>query len=323
MHIDLVNSNDLTYLCKRMSELSLHLCHLLQSHDCVTLPGFGAFLISSESAYYDKAKGLFMPPSRTLIFSPSLTHNDGILVRSYARRNALSFARARQAVDSDIASLRAELSAENSVCLPGIGTLTRGEQPASTPLFQPDADAFSMRTSWLPEIKIAEVQDVEDEEPVVLRPKQSPWTIMSRVAASVAVVLLLGFFATIPSSQSPDNVSNDYASLAPIASHQAAAQVEQCTAPDTLQLELSIAIPTEKTFRDIAQDPEGNNYLIVASLMSKSQAQRFIAHKGDPSLSILHSDGKYRVYAGRYATSTEAFHARAACSYKDAWVLVE
>ena len=310
-----------------MKELSMHLCRLLQSHDCVTLPGFGAFIAETTSAYYDEAANLFLPPQRTLIFSPSLTHNDGILAQSYARRNTLSFARARQAVDHDIALLRIALERDGRVLLPGIGTLERNAESKTTPAFHPAADGVvNLRYEGLPKVTCPRPFEAEEpqEAPTLLEPEtpsRSAWSIMGRVAALVAIILTIGFFATIPSSNSLQNAHNDYAALGFSVPTQKTEipSVQKAESP-AADLQLCIAQPCEEKANLIEEDAEGNVYLIVASLQTQKQAQRFIASSGDTSLRVLHSQGHYRVYAGRYASANKAYHARAYCSYRDAWV---
>ena len=311
-----------------MKELSMHLCRLLQSHDCVTLPGFGAFIAETASAYYVEEDNTFMPPQRSLIFSPSLTHNDGILAQSYARRNALSFARARQAVDHDIALLRIALEKDGSVLLPGIGTLERNAASKTTPAFHPAADGVvNTRYEGLPKVVCPRPLEAEEPQtPVMLEPEtpgRSAWSIMGRVAALVAIILTIGFFATIPSSNSVENVHNDYAAIGfsvPSSNKAKSLAETKKKLPATPHPELCIALPCEEKASQIEEDAEGDVYLIVASLQTQKQAERFIASSGDPKLRILNSQGHYRVYAGRYATANKAYHARANCSYRDAWV---
>ena len=39
------------YICTM--QLTAHIHYLLYHHDCVTVPGFGAFLVEQKEAYYD------------------------------------------------------------------------------------------------------------------------------------------------------------------------------------------------------------------------------------------------------------------------------
>ena len=64
-------------------------------HECVVVPGFGAFMLNHESARYDAKTQRFLPPSRTLGFNPEVRHNDALLLGSISRREGVSLENAR------------------------------------------------------------------------------------------------------------------------------------------------------------------------------------------------------------------------------------
>lgn len=64
--------------------------------------------------------------------------------------------------------------------------------------------------------------------------------------------------------------------------------------------------------------------LVVASLQSMSQAEKFVKEHSDVELGILEKDGKYRVYAATGSTTNEALRAKdddeIGRRFADAWV---
>ena len=69
-----------------MYNLSLHIEYLLLHHDCVVVPGLGAFINVRHAAYFDAVTRVWHPMTREVRFNGALTHDDGLLSSSYARK---------------------------------------------------------------------------------------------------------------------------------------------------------------------------------------------------------------------------------------------
>ncbi|MDE6077369.1 MAG: hypothetical protein K2G29_06510, partial [Muribaculaceae bacterium] len=68
-----------------MNVLFRHIEFLLTRHDCVIVPGLGAFIVTSAPAVIDRASRRVSPPSRSVLFNQAVTLDDGRLANSYAR----------------------------------------------------------------------------------------------------------------------------------------------------------------------------------------------------------------------------------------------
>ena len=71
-----------------MISLDRHISRLISAHDCVIIPGVGAFLAQRQSAYYNAEEQVYMPPRRTLAFNPHITIDDALLSTSYMEQYA-------------------------------------------------------------------------------------------------------------------------------------------------------------------------------------------------------------------------------------------
>ena len=72
----------------------------------------------------------------------------------------------------------------------------------------------------------------------------------------------------------------------------------------------------------IPHNSEGRYYLVVSSLDTKAQADKFIAkHGGD--LKVLEGDGRYRIYAAQSNSIKQLAKAKQLMknTYPDAWIL--
>ncbi|MBE6305486.1 MAG: SPOR domain-containing protein [Bacteroidales bacterium] len=303
---------------------SRHIATLLRHHDCVVLPGIGAFIATRESAVV--SDDLLTPPTRRISFNAALTHDDGLLASSVSRRMKISFEQARIRVEADSSLLLRRLSAEGAVKIARVGTL----QNASGHIeFVPDA-VWTLSFPALRAIKPSpafEVISPNAEEPekavaIVRVPLRLRWL---RAAAAAIIVATLGFALSTPI----DLEQAQYASLAaPQFTPPQEPAFEQIEEPESLTLNLGVAPRIEESAEEIKSvevDKPLPYVIVIASLPSQAKAQEFIDEQGIPSLQILQSGEKFRVYAGQGASADEAranaelidgFSSR----YHDAWV---
>ena len=121
--------------CKIMEQLSLHIEYLLLRHDCVIVPGFGAFIATRRSAVLDTAHHRVLPPTREIGFNRAVMSDDGLLAHSISRREGISFEDGRALMLRSIELLKEQLVADGEVTLGHVGTLSLGEE--NTILFHP------------------------------------------------------------------------------------------------------------------------------------------------------------------------------------------
>lgn len=276
-------------------------------HDCVVLPRFGALIAHRVAARIED--GLFMPPTRTLAFNPAVSHNDGMLAASVARREGIGYQAAVATVDSAIDEMMRVYDVAGEVNLPRIGRFYRDSQGAMQ--FQPCADATSVAAAsfvGLPTVTLlpaftADTETTDDTDSVrVLR--ITPLRRFGRIAASVAVLLALGTVLSTPVLI--DRSSRQFASIgAPSVTIPEPTPVPEATgalfitAPDA---GFSTAEP-DAAYRMNRAD---RYFLIVSSHATAAEADRYMAKRPTEQLSVLESDGRFRVYAATGTSVTEA-----------------
>lgn len=101
-----------------------HIQYLICRHDCVTVPRLGAFIAQRQCARVSNNGFSFLPPRRSLSFNSALTHDDGLLIGSVARRERLSYERAKEEVMQAVELLMLRLSSEGSVEIPRVGIVS-------------------------------------------------------------------------------------------------------------------------------------------------------------------------------------------------------
>lgn len=247
-----------------MISITRHIEYLITCHDCVIVPGWGAFIANSTPArILDEGTrvSVLLPPMRTISFNPSINHNDGLLVTSLMRREGLGYDVALQEIENQVGHLRRELETEGEVSLPKIGSFTLNPE-APGPVFTPAPDSLAdapyfglprLRQALLPPLVVPASADEITEPLTATERYHLPTPIRRglrrglRVAASVALLIGLGIVISTPITV--DKSTGNFASVDPSAAlpkvtGPKAARIGSSYVPKVPEgAELSIVVP--------------------------------------------------------------------------------
>ena len=67
-----------------LMKIEHYISQLLYRYQCVTVPGFGAFLTDTQSAHWNGITHMFSPPKKVITFNAYLKNNDGLLANHIA-----------------------------------------------------------------------------------------------------------------------------------------------------------------------------------------------------------------------------------------------
>ena len=130
--------------------LSKAIYSLLYTNDCVTVPGFGSFIVNKFSSVYDEKKGKFYPPSRRVSFNPKIKNNDGLLANFISEKETISYEVAVKNIHNEVISWKKKLNTE-PILLDNIGELSYNSD--ENIIFSPDLDSNHFLGSYgLPSI---------------------------------------------------------------------------------------------------------------------------------------------------------------------------
>jgi len=104
-------------------EISHYIAELLFGHDCVVIPGLGAFVAGYRPAQIDENQEIIHPPSREVMFNPQLKNDDGVLISYVASQKGIPSSEARNTVEQFREDVQYRLEKGDSVVLPELGTL--------------------------------------------------------------------------------------------------------------------------------------------------------------------------------------------------------
>lgn len=307
-----------------MNTIIRHIEYLLSRTDCVIVPNFGAFLAHYQSAKIDAEGLVAYPPHRVFTFNSALKHNDGVLACSIARAQGISYDAALDLVYAGVQDIQQHLRKEGELVLGRIGQLIYEADTDSTQFFPATADMLTPFAACLPVVRKPEPKPVE--EPVLLdsAPVIAPWQRIARLAASIALLIVIGFIASTPISVDDAAMASLYPELRQYtvdeilpAAPEKVGTVTMYTADKSV-----LSIDVDSTLREIEAKSHGF-LIIVGSFANTDEANRFIALYPDEKLGIYEADGKCRVYVGDlYSDQYEAYRALQASKLakKGAWV---
>ena len=131
-------------------QLSKAINYLLYTNDCVTVPGFGSFIVNKFSSVYDEKKGKFYPPSKRVSFNPKIKNNDGLLANFISEKETISYEVAVKNIHNEVISWKKKLNTE-PILLDNIGELSYNSD--ENIIFSPDLDSNHFLGSYgLPSI---------------------------------------------------------------------------------------------------------------------------------------------------------------------------
>ena len=146
-----------------------YVSQLLYRYQCVTVPGFGAFLTDIQSAQIDSENHTFFPPKKVVSFNPYVKNNDGLLANHLATTEKMSYEVAVKAIENQVAVWKDKLFMFEGIILKNIGEIIVNEDKnlVFTPYNQINylTDSFGLTAYNSPVIKreVAQVLPIEQE----------------------------------------------------------------------------------------------------------------------------------------------------------------
>lgn len=188
-----------------MNHLISHIEYLVMRHDCVVVPGWGAFVSHRRPAYYDEDSQRFEAPRRELSFNSDIVHADGLIASSISRREGISFEQASLMVARETEAMKSQLASDGELSLGRIGRFLA--QKDASPLFETSPRMERSFASMFPalEIKtlaarIKEEKEIEEAtRPIGKRTRLKRFGIKAvKAAASIVIAAGIGIGLIAP-----------------------------------------------------------------------------------------------------------------------------
>ncbi|HBD26283.1 SPOR domain-containing protein [Flavobacterium sp.] len=183
-------------------QIEKHISDLLYRYQCVTVPGFGAFLTETVSAHVTGSASSFFPPKKVVSFNANVKNNDGLLANHVALQEKMSYELAVIKIGDVVNEWTYLLQNRNRVVLKNIGEISVNNEmnwvfePANTVNYL--TDSFGLTPFVSPEITREvlkqEVEALEEKAPIIFTPERKRDYSYLKYAAVFVTMLGAGGF---------------------------------------------------------------------------------------------------------------------------------
>ena len=275
-------------------------------HDCVVIPGWGAFIANCSPARYDADREVMERPHRSIGFNASVSHNDGLLAQSLLRREGMDYDEAMRFIADTVTTFRQQLAMGCEVSMGRLGYFRANEGLTEFVPFDRDhccdayygLDDLPIKTVAVLEQHCDE-QEAEDAIPRAVAPSRNLFTRrVGRIAASAAVLIGLGVLLSTPIIV--DRSNQQLAGMAPTVTAPQAQVLGTTVEQGVSQQGITLVETSTPTIASVGNEA-GRYYMVIATLRNQQEMDAFKAANPAlvPYMKVLDYKGMMCVYVAR------------------------
>jgi hypothetical protein len=310
-------------------KMDLYISQLLYRYQCVTVPGFGAFLTEIQSAQLNESSYSFYPPKKLVSFNSYLKNNDGLLANHLAQSEKISYDAAVSIIENQVVNWKSKLQDLETITLKNIGEFSLNTEKSL--VFSPFdsvnylTESFGLTTYVSPAIKrevLQQVAEIEEETEVVqLVPETRSNPFLKYAAIFVISAGLLGAGGVLGNNYYQQKIQEETLAVQTKVQKQVEQKIQEAT------FVISNTIPAVTLTVNNAKTPY---HIVAGAFLSEENADKMyeeLIHLGYPAQRIRKNQhGLYPVIYRSYASYSEAQTEmqRIKKSHNpEAWVLIE
>ena len=126
-------------------KISTYIFELLQSHDCVIVPNFGAFVARNISAKISSDGSKIFPPNKEVSFNKNVVKNDGLLLNAIASNENINYEAAEQKITNWVKRINKKLVKQKYIEIKNIGSISLDN---SKHIFIPNQNSIFLKSSY-------------------------------------------------------------------------------------------------------------------------------------------------------------------------------
>ena len=304
-----------------------YIAQLLYRYQCVTVPGFGAFLTEIQSAQLIESSNSFFPPKKMISFNAYLKNNDGLLANHIAQAEKTSYEYAISAIQYEVFNWKKALQENGLFSIKNVGnfSLNADKNLIFTPYDQTNylTNSFGLSAFVSPMVKRElfeqKIEALEEENVIAFIPERRKTSAYLKYAA--IFVLGLGLTSAI---------------VYPI--------YQQQIAKETILVEQSVQMKVQNKIQEATffienpipavtltvKEVKMSYHIMAGAFREEKNAQKIfnqLSNQGYKARRIPQNKyGLFPVLYGSYATFPEAEIAKKEIQKTvnpDAWILVE
>ena len=126
-------------------KISYHIFNLLQEHDCVIVPNFGAFVARNISAKISHDGSRIYPPNKEITFNKSLIKSDGLLINRISSDENISYEIANNKLNNWVVKSHKKISKQGYIEIKNIGSISLENEKY---IFTPSQNSIFLKSSY-------------------------------------------------------------------------------------------------------------------------------------------------------------------------------
>ena len=316
-------------------KIEQYISQLLYRHQCVTVPGFGAFLTEIQSAHLHENTNSFYPPKKVISFNSNLKNNDGLLANHIAQIEKSNYEIAVDSIESEVIIWNSILQVNEKFTLKNIGELHLNSEKniVFTPIENINylKESFGLNSFVSPAIKREQTEHhIETAVKVDVPKYEAPETIQlpSEVRSgrpylryAAILILGLGITATVGYKIYENQVAKETLLVETAVQKQVQTKIQEATfLLESPMPAVTLTVSEEKMLYHVVagafRNEQNAQNIYTDLLKSGFKARRIAPNK----------HGLYPVLYGSYATYGEAQQVMAEiqkANNPDAWLMVK
>lgn len=308
-------------------KIEQYISQLLYRYQCVTVPGFGAFLTEFQSAQVDENSNSFYPPKKMISFNPFIKNNDGLLANHLAEAEKIPYEIAVSSIQNEVAHWKTKIQEVGNFSIKNIGDFSLNSE--SNIIFIPIdqinylSASFGLSSFVSPAVKREvykeEVEHLEEKTPIIFTPERRRNYSVLKYAA--VFLLATGIIGTVGYKFYENKIAEETLIVQTNVQKKVNQKIQEATFYITNPLpSVTLTVLAEKMPYHVVAGAfriESNAENAYQSLLKLGfKAKRLASNK----------NGLFPVLYGSYSTYSEAHEAMKniqKLDNKDAWLLVE
>jgi hypothetical protein len=312
-------------------KIELYIAQLLYRYQCVTVPGFGAFLTEIQSAKLNESTNSFSPPKKMIAFNANLKNNDGLLANHIALAEKTSYEYAVSAIQYEVFNWKKALEENELFSIKNVGDLrlNADKNIVFTPYDQTNylTSSFGLAPFVSPlvkrEIFEKEIEAIEEKVTITMVPEQTR-TANPYLKYAAIFVLGLGLAGSVGYPMYQNQIASETILVETAVQKQVQNKIQQAT--------FFIESPVPAVTLSVKSTAEIKMpYHIMAGVYREEKnadkTLRILNRLGYDAKRIApNKNGYFPVLYGSYATFAEAEKAKKEINEKhnpEAWILIQ
>jgi hypothetical protein len=304
-----------------------YISQLLYRYQCVTVPGFGAFLTEIQSAQLIESSNSFFPPKKMISFNAYLKNNDGLLANHIAQAEKTSYEYAISAIQYEVFNWKKALQETGIFSIKNVGnfSLNADKNLIFTPFDQTNylTNSFGLSAFVSPMVKREifeqKIEALIQEEVIDFIPERKRTSAYLKYAA--IFVLGLGVAGAIGYPVYQQQIANETIIVEKSVQKQVQNKIQEAT--------FFIKSPVPAVTLTVKEEIM-SYHIMAGAFREERNAQKIfekLSNQGYKARRIPQNKyGLFPVLYGSYTTFAEAEKAKQEIRKTvnpDAWILVE